>query len=155
RQRLRNCTLVPPLVPPHGASAMPDTSRRWVLRDLPFAARLVLAAFLVTTGIGYLSALVQLHFQHASPGNFMPTAADAERVFAGKQGHAVSQVEALINADESLPFGGNGQMRGAFTKHSEGWKDAIKELSKTKHIDKAAAEEELRKEREGERLALL
>ena len=33
--------------------------------------------------------------------------------------------------------------------------DAIKDLSKAKQIDKTAAEEELRKQREGERLALL
>src|SRR5438105_1584254 len=134
---------------------MRDTSRRLVLRDLPFSARLVLAAFLITAGIGYLSALVQLHFQHASPGSVMPTADDAERVFAGKQGHGASRIESLIDADENLPFGGNGQMRGAFTKHSDGWKDAIKELSTTRKIDKTLAEEELRKKREGERLALL
>jgi hypothetical protein len=134
---------------------MADTSRRWVLRDLPFAARLVLAAFLITVGIGYLSALVQLHFQHATPGSVMPTAADAERVFSGKQGRPVSVMESLIDADENLPFGGNGQMRAAFTKHSDGWKEAIKDLVKNKHMDEAQAEAEIKKPREGERLALL
>ena len=52
------------------------TTSRPVLRDLPLAARLVIATFLLSVGIGYFSALVQLHFQHAKPGSLLP---DAER----------------------------------------------------------------------------
>src|SRR5262245_40016052 len=44
--------------------SMSDTSPRFVLRNLTLAPRLVIAIFLVSVGVGYFSALVQLHFQH-------------------------------------------------------------------------------------------
>ena len=39
----------------------------WTLHKLPLAARMSLACFLISVGVGYFSALVQLHFQHAAP----------------------------------------------------------------------------------------
>src|SRR5215213_7091938 len=103
-----------------------STTSRWTVRDLPLAARLTLAAFLISTGIGYFSALVQLHFQHAKPGEMMPTAEDAERMFTLQKGK--SQLMALIEAEEEKPFNGGGQMSTAFTKKSTepGWKAAIR-----------------------------
>jgi hypothetical protein len=142
---------------------MDNTSPRIVLRDLPLAARLVLAAFLISVGIGYCAALVQLHFQHASPGNILPTGNDAVRIFSGPTVHPTSKFEQLLTGAEDLPFNGSGQMRTAFTKPSSAWKKAIKERAEQGRRGRqpadqaalAAAEEELRKEREGERLAVI
>ena len=58
-------------------STVPETPPDITLRNLPLAARIVLSAFLISVGIGYTSALVQLHFQHAKPGELMPTKEDA------------------------------------------------------------------------------
>src|SRR5947199_6084528 len=91
---------------------------RLVLRDLPFAARLVLSVFLISVGIGYVSALVQLHFQHAKAGSVMPTGDDAVAIFSGPQGEKpVSKLVQLLEADESEKFNSTGQMRTAFTTH--------------------------------------
>src|SRR5262249_12484580 len=146
-----------------GVRLMDNTSPRIVLRHLPLAARLVLAAFLISVGIGYFAALVQLHFQHASPGNILPSGADAVRIFHGETEHPASKLEQVLAANEDLPFTGSGQMRSAFTKRSSGWKKAIKERAEQAGRSRqppnpealAAAEEELRKEREGESLAVI
>jgi cytochrome c553 len=126
---------------------MPTPPDRLTLRALPLSARLVLAVFLVAVGLGYGSALVQLHFQHASPGQLMPTAADVIRRFHGDPDPAkrVSTLQRLLEADESQPFNGSGSMAAAFTKRSDGW---------TKEIRKHP-EAEVRREREGERQAVL
>jgi hypothetical protein len=138
--------------------------RPLVLRNLPLAARLTLAVFLISVGIGYLSALVQLHFQHASPGAALPTPDDAVRIFHGEDARPVSTIERLIMADESKPWNGSGQMSRAFTTKSEDWRQAngekVKALSRqlkglNKDAVKAAAEVEVRKEREGERDAVV
>src|SRR4051794_33861872 len=100
------------------------------LRNLPLAARFVVSAFLLSVGLGYLAALVQLHMQHATPGNLLPTADDAERIFAQKKGERPkSKLETLIEAEENQPFNGTGQMAVAFTTKSAkpGWEDAIDE----------------------------
>jgi hypothetical protein len=65
-----------------GKSALPGFPYR--LRDLPLAARLVLSVFLIAVGLGYLSALVQLHFRQGSKGNAMPTPDDVVLRFSGK-----------------------------------------------------------------------
>src|SRR5581483_10849805 len=101
-----------------GISPSSDTPR-WTLRELPLAARLALAAFLISVGIGYVSALVQLHFQHASGGELLPNDKDAVRVFHGHSG--VSVLERLLLAPETEPFSGAGSMRAAFTTNSIGW----------------------------------
>jgi hypothetical protein len=132
---------------------MNHASRRWVLRDLPVAARLVVAGFLVSVGIGYFAALVQLHFQHAGPGKLLPDAEDAAAAYFGRAG--ASQLERLLTADESKPFNGSGSMRPAFTVKSAGWKRALKKQTRERHLDPTAAEADLRRERDGERLALL
>jgi hypothetical protein len=122
-------------------------SPRFTLLDLPVAARLTLAAFLASVGIGYFSALVQLHFQHAQPGEMMPTGDDAVRVFShpSKDQKALSKLERLLIADEKLSFNGSGQMSSAFTTRSSGWKRDAKRIG----------EDKLRKQREGEREGVL
>jgi hypothetical protein len=136
-----------------------DTPRHPSLRDLPLPARIVLAVFLISVGIGYISALIQLHFQHASPGSPLPSKEDAVKVFHGHVGaKPQSKIEALIVADESQPFNGTGQMVAAFTKRSvdaEGnaWSKVVRDLAKLPNG--AELEKKLRAEREGERQAML
>ncbi|MFO0846041.1 MAG: hypothetical protein U0797_27275 [Gemmataceae bacterium] len=144
---------------------MSDTSARWTLRDLPLSARLVLASFLISVGIGYFSALVQLHFQHAKPGSVMPTGDDAVRTFHGQVGELPSsRLVRLIEADESQKFNGSGQMAAAFTTRSSDWKAAVKARAqglrkgrggKPSEEELAKAEQELRKEREAEKAVVL
>jgi hypothetical protein len=128
-------------------------SRRPTLRDLPLAARSVLAAYLATVGIGYFAALVQLHFHHASPGKLLPTADDTVSIYHGRT--EMSQLERLLVSDENRAFNGSGSMRQSFTSKSAAWKGAIKRRAQSKKISLTRAEEELRSERDGERLALL
>jgi hypothetical protein len=138
---------------------MSNPSTRLLLRDLPFPARLVLAAFLISVGVGYFSALLQMHFQAASPGQPLPGTKEAGEIYHGKP--VMSQLERLLVADEAKPFNGSGSMRSAFFGHSTGWKGAIPrrarqlKLDPKKKTDLLKAEKELRGEREGEIRALL
>jgi hypothetical protein len=142
---------------------MDNPTSSFTLRGLPFAARLTLAAFLVSVGLGYVSALVQLHFQHASPGSFLPNRDDVRRIYNGAQERPVSKMERLIMADESLPLNGTGQMSTAFTTQTKGWKQEIKKRAQEMvegrraipDETRAKAEVVLRKERDGERQALV
>jgi hypothetical protein len=128
-------------------------SRPVVLRDFPLASRLVIAAFLLSVGIGYFSALVHMHFQHASPGKMLPNREDAITAYHGRSG--MSQMERLLVSDENRPFNGSGSMRQSFASKSAGWKGAIKKRANEKKNRLIRAEEELRSERDGERLAVL
>jgi hypothetical protein len=133
---------------------MATSTPRFVLRDLPLAARLVLAAFLISVGLGYVSALVQLHFQHATAGKVLPELDDTVKAYHGMPG--VSQFERLLEADENKPFNGSGTMRPAFTTRSApSWERNINKLAKDKNIKRREAETILRGQREGERQALL
>lgn len=149
----------------NGYSQAP-TSRSFTLRDLPLAARLTLALFLMSVGIGYVSALVQLHFQHASPGELLPTPDDAVRVFSGPIGDKPkSKIEQLLPESDQGKMNGQGQMTSAFTKRSEDWSEALSDRAKKlakerggKPKDpaiKEAAEAEVRQERDTERLAMI
>jgi hypothetical protein len=62
---------------------MTSNPARYTLRDLPLSARLVVSAFLISVGIGYLWAMAQIHFKHASPGHPMPTTEDLVTRFSG------------------------------------------------------------------------
>jgi hypothetical protein len=140
----------------------PPSPRRFVLRDLPLAARVTLAAVLISIGIGYVSALIQLHMQHASPGEPLPTPDDAVRTFHGPtSGPPMSKFETLLVADENLKFNGSGQMSAAFTTQSGGWKSAIKEKARQlggrgrQAAPLAEAEKALRAERDTQRQAVI
>ena len=132
---------------------MKDSPSRFVLRNLSLGSRLVVAAFLVSVGIGYFLALVQLHVQHAAPGRLLPGTDDAVNQYYGHTG--MSQLERLLVIDEGKPFNGSGTMRQAFTTKSAGWKGAIQRRAKEKNLTLPQAEDKLRMEREGERLAVL
>jgi hypothetical protein len=128
--------------------------RSFTLSELPLPVRLTLALFLLSVGIGYVSALVQLHFQHATPGNPLPSPDDAVRV-----------LQLLPEDYQGKKMNGQGQMTAAFFARAEDYKDAIaekaRELAKKQGLkkpDKAikeAAKAEVDQERHGERLAMI
>jgi len=129
------------------------STRRFVLRDLSLPSRILLATFLVSVGLGYVAALVQLHFHHASSGKLLPGPEDAVQAFHGRAG--LSEMERLLLAGEGKPFNGSGGMRQAFTTRSAGWRAAISRRAKKDGISLRQAEMKLRSERDGERLAVL
>lgn len=122
---------------------MHDTSERFTLRQLPLPAKLVVSVFLCSVGLGYFSALIQLHFKQADAGSFMPTPKNVIRAYHGELPEL--PLTTLIVADESLPFSGTGSMRKAFTSKTDGWREDVA----------ARGEKELRREREGEILSVL
>lgn len=134
---------------------LPQKRRRLLLRNLNLPARITLACFLLSVGIGYVSAMVQLHLQHAGPGNVIPSTDDVIRQFHGAPGDPKSKFERLLEADASLPFNGTGTMVPAFTTRSGDWKSTIRDVAKEKKIEPAKAEEQLKGEREGERQIML
>jgi hypothetical protein len=99
---------------------MGETTTTTALRDWPLPIRLVLAVFLISVSLGYFSALVQLHFQHAEPGKLLPDDKGAVDVYHGGTAQR-SQLVRLLEADISKPFNGTGSMRAAFTRMSAGW----------------------------------
>ena len=108
--------------------------------------------FLISVGIGYLSALVQLHFQHATPGAVLPTPEDAEtHLLTAPRAEAHQQARACCSRPtEKLPFNGSGQMSPAFTTRSRpAWKSKIKE--KAKELIDHKEHGELDRAAEGER----
>jgi hypothetical protein len=115
------------------------------LRHLPFVPRVVIAVYLISVGIGYFSALVQLHFQHASAGQPLPELKEVQDAYG--TGTGIGQLQRLITADESRPFNGSGQMRAAFFAKSGGWKREIRERAKEDKIPEAEAEKKLRTKR--------
>jgi cytochrome c553 len=137
---------------------MTDTPVRFTLRDLPLPAKLVVTCFLIAVGLGYFSALVQLHMQHSSrSGEHLPSPGDVVEVFAGKRKadpqetevRPISKLERLIMGPiEGLPWNGQGSMAAAFFHKDDGneYRRAIKADPTIK--DKLDAE------RNGERLAL-
>jgi hypothetical protein len=121
------------------------SSDRLVLRDLSLPVRLLLSTFLITVGIGYSAALVQVHFQHPSKTSILPTAQETVEIFHGRP-NTVSTLQRLIEAPETgVRFNGNGTMSPAFTTRSQGWKSTLRKRP----------EEEVRREREGEKKALV
>jgi hypothetical protein len=123
------------------------------LRHLPTAARMVVATYLISVGIGYFSALVQLHFQHASAGQFLPGPDEVKSAYGSRPN--MGQLERLVLADETRPFNGSGQMREAFFRRASGWRREIRELAKDKKVSEEEAEKMIRKQRVAEPDALV
>jgi hypothetical protein len=118
------------------------------LRNLPLPTRLTLAAFLIAVGVGYFAGLIQLHFAHAKGGKILPDAQDAREIYYGSEGKPMSHLERLIANDQG-GFNGTGTMKPAFFEKSEKkWAERLAEMP-------AADKDQLLKEREGERQALL
>ncbi len=65
---------------------MTEPTPRFTLRQLPLPAKLVVTLFMLTVGLGYSSAMVQMHFQHTQgDGTPMPGKSDVIEIFAGKR----------------------------------------------------------------------
>ena len=103
---------------------------RFTLRQLPLPAKLVVTCFLLAVGVGYSSAMVQLHFQHTqADGSPMPGWRDVVAIFAGKEWvtreqaeakRPVSKIEKLImGPTEGAPFNGTGSMAPAFFSNDQ------------------------------------
>ena len=108
----------------------------------------MLTAFLLSVGLGYMSAMVQLHMQHSDrDGSPMPTVENVVAVFAGKkwqkgEGEAerpVSRLEAVISGDPKASDLTSKNMTPAFFALDEA----------QQHAREGSAE------RQGERLALI
>jgi oxygen-independent coproporphyrinogen-3 oxidase len=100
---------------------MSVAAERFTLRTLPLAVRLVLAVFLLSVGAGYCAGLVQLHFQHASPGKLLPGADDAVRAYHNSSG--LSQLDLLGIGPSAIS-----QLEDAFAqneKTSTDWRRAV------------------------------
>jgi cytochrome c553 len=125
------------------------------LRDLPLPAKLVVTCFLLAVGLGYTSAMVQLHFKDSRSGQPMPTVEDVVLKFTGKRKrlagegeHPRSQLVTLVTAAPGLPFNGTGTMAPAFTTRDGG------EFSKVSRGGEAQ-QKKLQAERDGERDAVV
>lgn len=133
--------------------------QRWTISDLPFAARLTLAAFLVSVGLGYFSALVNLHFQEATPGNVLPDDKDVVVAYHGKS--KMSQMERVLTSHHALPFNGSGSMKKVFMKPMRKFpKKEMERLAAEMKLDAKELknhpilEEAFYKNMDGERVAL-
>jgi len=73
---------------------------RYTLRDLPLPAKLVITTFLISVGLGYLWAMAQIHFKHASAGEPLPTSTDLVNRFSGVPWPLVPRSEDARKGDE-------------------------------------------------------
>lgn len=124
----------------------PTPPQRFTLRDLSLPARLVLSAFLISVGIGYASAMVQLHFQHSGrDGGYLPSKENVVEKFHGRKDLTSPLVKLITGPETGNPDKGD-NMTPAFFKADGGeYKKAVKKRP----------EAEVHAEREGERAAVL
>src|SRR5262245_44020925 len=136
--------------------SMSDTEKRpFTLRDLSLPTRLTLAAFLVTVGLGYLAAILNLRAQEGRPGQLMPSGDDVVKIYH-RNPTGVSQLERLLEAHPSLPFNGQGSMRSVLTKERVGgWAGAVRKKAEELKLDKEQAELAVQSDLEGERRDLV
>jgi len=75
---------------------LPAAAPRFTLRQLPLPAKLVVTLFMLSVGLGYFSALVQMHFQHTQgDGTPMPGVNDVIEIFAGKRKISVEEARTM------------------------------------------------------------
>jgi hypothetical protein len=126
------------------------------LRELPLPARLTLSVFLLAVGLGYFSALMQLHFKNATRGEPLPTANDVVEIFSGVENwpvpkpappRQVSKLERLLMGPEDESTAKGESMAKPFFK---GDADYMKKIEKDPQREPA-----LHEEREGERQAIV
>lgn len=141
--------------PSHHIPATPDAPPRFTLRHLPLPAKLVLSTFLLAVGIGYTSAMVQLHMHHSDrDGTTLPTKQNVIAVFAGKVWKTKDaaadptpcKLELVVMGDKNGGFTSN-NMAPAFFKHDG--------ANYNKQASDAARKPKLDAERDGERRALV
>ncbi len=121
------------------------------LRQLPFPAKLVVTAFLLSVGLGYFSAMVQLHMKHsARDGNPLPGPKDVIEVFAGLKAYdpdaemLCACMDRLIAGDIDADDVTKDNMAPAFKIQSAKWDEA-----------RGRNPEQVNLERDGERQAML
>jgi hypothetical protein len=127
---------------------------RFTLRQLPLPAKLVLSVFLVAVGLGYFSAMVQLHMKHSSKaGDPLPSPGDVVEIFAGLKPAdpnappPCSKVDTLLTGDPTAADVSKHNMAPAFFAKSKGWQ--------AERATRGAKVDDLQLQREGERLAML
>lgn len=113
---------------------MSNTPVRFTLRQLPLPAKLVITVFLLAVGVGYFSALVQLHFQHATRGHALPTPDDVVEKFSGLRRHDGIAQPSRLHAVLTGPADGaldKTNMAPAFFAKSTGYEKECKERGKS------------------------
>ncbi len=132
---------------------MADTVR-FTLRQLPLPAKLVLSVFLIAVGLGYFSAMVQLHMKHSSKtGDPLPSPGDVVEIFAGLKPAdpsappPCSRIDTLLTGDPTAADVSKNNMAPAFFAKSKGWTTA--------RLARGAKVDDVQLQREGERLAML
>lgn len=125
---------------------------RFTLRQLPLPAKVVITVFLFAVGLGYVSAMMQLHDKHSSKdGEPLPTPADVVEVFSGLRKAdqnappPCSRIDTLLTGDKNAADVSKDNMVPAFFAKSKGWAQA------GRGRDAANVEAQ----REAERLAML
>jgi hypothetical protein len=139
---------------------------RLALPDLSLPVRLVLSVFLLSVGLGFMSALVNVKFQDANAGDPLPTTEDVVRKYHAGKG--VSQLERLLVTSDTHPFNGQGSMWAAFTTRARikpadldkkatelNKKNPEHPLDLKNPTDKSKVKEEVLKDLDGERMALI
>ncbi len=115
-----------------------EPTPRSLLRQLPLPAKLVITAFLIAVGLGYFSALVQLHMKHSNKdGEALPTVADVVERFSGLKQYdpnaapPVSTIEQIIKGDRDADDVSKSNMAPAFFKKSKGYTKECEARGKT------------------------
>ena len=98
---------------------------RLTLRQLPLPAKLVLTCFLLAVGLGYCSAMVQLHLKHSNKeGEPLPTPDDVVERFSGLKKPdpnappSPAKIDALISGDTKAAKVSKANMAPAFFAES-------------------------------------
>ncbi len=127
----------------------PPAHSRYSLRQLPFPAKIVLTVFLLTVGLGYISAMIQLHMKHSNmEGDALPSPADVVIRFSHYQEFdgvfPNSKLQDIISGDRENGWS-TSNMTPAFFVKSGGYEKDVA----------ARGQEVVDNEREGERLAMI
>lgn len=129
---------------------------RFTLRQLPLPAKLVLSCFLLSVGLGYSSAMVQLHMQHSDrDGAALPTPQNVVAVFSGKVWRTpddggprvVSRLEAMISGPQKGSLTAVNMAPAFFDKDEADYRKTAKE-----HPEQVP---QLDAKRDGERRAVI
>ena len=117
---------------------MSDPARvRFTIRQLPLPAKLVVTLFLISVGIGYFSAMVQIHMQHTNrDGSPMPTGADIIERFSGLK-HPdpdakppQSKIELLISGEPHGVFNTKNMAPAFYEKSGSAYQKAVDDEGK-------------------------
>ena len=80
----------------------PTAPPRFTLRALPLPAKLVVTCFLMAVGLGYSSAMVQLHMQDSRSGKPMPTVGKGVEDFRVKEAGGAFRVIYTARVEDAI-----------------------------------------------------